>query len=251
MTSPWSRGLALRWLPTPRIYDRRSRLVELLDEDFGVIRFRVMDSGITVVLGAGLEISVNLESMAMHSVRAGDSELETGLMCAIANVMADELHAEPTSLRFAYQHLLAWPDEAASTPGEAFAKAASAVLSPLAGRFDVLDSAILFDGARPNGGTYQVEFGVVEEEQAPLRLGRMIGRGVGLRPTQHDVIMAQSYPTIATFVDSTWPIDLGDDRTIQLSDRLADELVESEHEANQLALGLHEQILGHPEEARR
>jgi hypothetical protein len=242
MPAPRTRTLVLEWLPCPRLYDLRSHVVEVLDQSFDVQRFRVLEHEVGVALADDAEVTVDVHRLAAFSVAGPDGSEDIDRLGAIAEAVTHVLGAQLSEISFAYQHLISW-DNPPMALENAYLTAIAGVLGPtFQETLKVTDMAVLIDGDRSGEGTYQAEFGVVDDRQAPLRLARMAGRMVGHRPTQHDLVMSLEYPPVATFVDSTWTAPLGDHETDGVSSRVRDELHRSNEEASELALALHEQM---------
>ena len=99
---------------------------------------------------------------------------------------------------------------------ENYEEARAAIGRGLLGRFvastGLTDFALLFDGHDKKADVnYQAEFGVVSADEAPLRLGRYLGRISGRRESPligH--LMEQHYSDVSLFCDSTWHPELPD-----------------------------------------
>lgn len=204
---PLSRGLQLRWDPTPRAFDHQSKLIEALDGTVGVDSFRIHNDSVDVITVSGASVKVDVASLTVHSL-AGGKDDDLSVFVHTVEATHEVLATRHRAAALIYQHLEGWSD---SLTYEEACKRASRRLAPaLSRRFD--DFALLADGY-VDGHEYQFEAGVIQAEDAPLRLSRTFGRA----PSGPDAVpfaalggISDVFPPVATFVDSRWEVDPGE-----------------------------------------
>lgn len=239
--SPWTRSLQLAWEPNPRVFDRRSQLIEALASVEPVDQFRMGEGSVQVVLQRGHEVSVDVHALGVsilghRTTSADDAELMVGILSAVNEV----LDFRPREARFWFQFLVPWEGE--SSPGRAFREAATRFISSEVRDWGVHDFALLADGTSQSGRQYQFECGVVEAEDAAPRLARIIGRTTGVTTRQVEELFEMEYPAVSTFVDASWQAHTLPRVRDEIPDWLTSEILESEDEATRLALKIHRRL---------
>ena len=67
---PWTRALHLDWRPNPRAYDRRSEVIEKLEDVAEVDAFRMHEGGVMVTSATGHEVRVNVHGLDVSVLTA-------------------------------------------------------------------------------------------------------------------------------------------------------------------------------------
>lgn len=233
-----SRSVVLAWRPCAGVYDTRSALVELLDERFDVDSFRIDGGHVGVVLAGGREVVADVQGLTVYSIAPAEADAER--MGEIVESVTRLLKAQPLGLVVSLQHIVPWLPEAAHT--DVYENAVGALFGGLAEELHMTDFALLADGRRGSGDKFQFEFGVIDAEEAPLRMARLMGRASGHKPKLHEQILEASYPAVSTFVDSTWETSGGDVNVGDVASWVRVAITEAESEAAELVDRLHSRL---------
>lgn len=205
MGAPWTQSLSVHWRPVLRFYEERIGVLRSL-EDQGILKaFAVGNDQIGArLLDAGHELSVSEGGLSLE-LFGQDVELDTGWEFAMAAVEA----VKPTQIRRAqarFQYIVALerPFDQAVTEG------LERLLSvPALAGASYADFALLLDMAGPDDVTGHMEFGIIRDGEAAVRLGRQIGpmqrhAGPGSRALGEPRWLGTEFPRVALFVDLTW-----------------------------------------------
>lgn len=249
---PLTRALALRWAPCPRLYDSRSRVLEVVEAVCPVKAWNIDEGRVAVSVEADSEIAVSVTGLTVTATNLGGDSVDvfSEVALSLAEGLGDLLSYEVLEARTWFQYLLPWT-EGDELPAVAFASATRRLFPQFADQLGLTDFALLSDGRSTSGRDFQFETGVVQGEEAPLRLARILGRIEGhdvATPATHRRLFHHEYPDLATFVDASWvcatpPTDLG-----ALPRWLAQQVIETESESTALALELHALSTGTPKE---
>jgi len=197
----WSHTVALAWPPSLRFFERRSDLLAQLESQDLVSAFRWSENVIGARLGRGevLEVSSLGAMLITIGPDARPDKARDGLKLAIETV-------EPTDLRLTqalFQFMLPVDREYAL----ARRQSARQLITPLLPQASPEDWSLLVDGrSRLSNAPFQVEFGVIDEREAPDRLSRRVGRmhAHELAPFPEDFFEDHEYPECALFFDWRW-----------------------------------------------
>lgn len=228
-SAPWSATLRLRTLPMPQLYDVRGRLIAELREIAPTERFRVRDDDVSVVFEGPREVFVGGNGITVVSFVDEDDSFRDGVLECMHRLLAPDVH----SFTAGFQHIMGFERLPAGL--REAVESGHALIGDLASRLGLTDYALLVDGVEQvSGREYQVEFGIIDAEEAPMRLARFAGRLSGFRPNVLEGLVTQEYPDVAVFVDSTWPCM--DTVTLQNVAELSSVISILEGAANRLAL---------------
>jgi hypothetical protein len=237
-----TRTASVQWQPRPKFYDLRGALIEALESTFGVQRFRVGEHDFMAALLSGTELQVDATGVGLFCVvdpSALDEQAEQ--LAETVGIIATLLDCQITQTVHAFQHIIAWDVDV--TLDEAYRTAVAALFgAEVRDAHAFTDTAVLMDGTRASGGRFQVEFGVIDQEQAPLRLLRKAGRITAMKPSAPDELMRLQFPPVATFTDSTWFPEFDWQPSGDVSSMVRSSLDGAEREANDLANALHLRI---------
>jgi hypothetical protein len=168
---------------------------------------------------------------------ADDSSLTTTKLIALLAACLDVERVTPS---FEFQHLVEWIG--ADEPIAAFQAATASILDESL-ELGLYDFALLVDGLSSSGWGYHAEFGVIGADDVAQRLSRRAGQMRDFaRP---DAVRQQIesdlpvWPTVATFVDSTWHAGGGSTSGV---DELEDQLSSAAADANRLVNTLHKRV---------
>lgn len=193
--------MAVEWPPSLRFFERRSDLLAQLESQDLVSAFRWSENLIGVRLGRGevLEVSSLGAMLITIGPEARQDKARDALRLAIETL-------EPTDLRLTlalFQFMLPVDREYAA----ARRQSARQLVTPLLPHASLVDWSLLVDGrSRLSNAPFQVEFGVIDEREAPDRLSRQVGRlhGRELAPFPEDFFEDHEYSECALFFDWRW-----------------------------------------------
>ncbi len=195
-----TQGLSLTWRPSLEFYEARVRLLRPL-RDAGVLRqFRLDENSVTARLTRGRRLVIGVTSLLLQSF---NGPLPADTEAHLEHVV-ELLQPRVTSATLLLQHIV--PLHTAATYQDACRAAARGFLGGLAEDTGMSAVAVLVDGrAAVPAVSYQAEFGVINQAEAPGRLARVVGRTSGPAVEDDlDQLIGREYPPLAVFVDSTW-----------------------------------------------
>ncbi|MEV7340503.1 hypothetical protein [Streptomyces sp. NPDC093544] len=203
VTAPWTMILDVRWRPTPRVYDGRTRLLLLLESQKRLRAFKIDDEIVRAVVGKDVEILLSPTHISIaDSTGSGDSEAFN----AVLDAAKEAVDFRATSVSASFQHLV--PFALRGDYEESRISAAKGLFGrSLVDGFTVTDTATLVDGkTEESGSLFKAEFGIVDREEALERLSKKFGR---LRSSEqpdfsHVKFDEREISDAALYVDSTW-----------------------------------------------
>lgn len=195
--------MVVDWPPSVRFFDRRSQLLNALKDQGLVSAFRWSENVIGARLGRAELLEVSSQG-ALVVTMGPDARLETAqkaLMLAIESVGPEHIWLNTVLFQYILPLDTSY-DEARKMTG-------NRVVGNLMPQAVPLDWSLLVDGrsARSAKSLFQVEFGVIDEREAPDRLARRVGRvhSAGLAPFPEDFFdYDYDYPGSALFFDWRW-----------------------------------------------
>lgn len=199
---PWTRSLYLAWVPELRFYERRFAVLRHFADAGYLDAFRNREDRTGAMLGGHrAECEVTATSMALHVDRSADLDM----VQQILGVTLDELQPDVHSVAFFAQFVVPLPGPL--DYDEARQKSANAHLGPVTAAIDLVDYSVLADGRAPGGRQeYQVEYGLLIDEELPDRLTRHYGRGASAPAPSRP--LASRYRGVldgpALFADMRW-----------------------------------------------
>ncbi len=193
--------MTVAWPPSLKFFERRSDLLGQLESQDLVSAFRWSENLIGARLGRGevLEVSSLGAMLITIGPDARQDNARNALKLAIETL-------EPTNLVLAqalFQFMLPVDREYAA----ARRHSARRLVTPLLPHARPDDWSMLVDGrSRVSNAPFQVEFGVIDEREAPDRLSRRVGRmhAHELAPFPEDFFEDHEYPECALFFDWRW-----------------------------------------------
>lgn len=202
----WSRSFTVSWAPCPRVYDEPGALIEALREKVQVVGFQVDRGTVRVTLRGGDEVTISVAGLAYVSTPRPPADLPSPeAVRGLLSEVVERLRPSVDHARFHFQHVFAWPSVAASA--ETACLEAVNRLFPVAPHLGLNDYALLADGTAASGRAFQLETGVIPEEQAIPRLARLIGRSMGPPVEEIDHLFEIEFAPVSTFVDTSWTIE--------------------------------------------
>lgn len=199
-SAPRSAVVDLSWRPCLAFYEHGVEILRHLEDD-GILRqFRVNKDDVDARLADGTYLRVGVVGM---DYIAPLGPLPADESARITGHVVRALKPDDVELVISLAHLegLAWD----LNYDEACRQATAAWLPGLATDAAVHDSAPLVDGvSRRHGLRFQAEFGIVDAEQAPHRLSRMLGNRIDAPTMPLREQAAREVPPLAVFVDSSW-----------------------------------------------
>jgi hypothetical protein len=199
--APWTQSLSLRWLPELSFYERRTELLRQLEAEVLLVAFRFGEQSIGVQLEehAVLDVQSTGLSMRISSPRASLDGPRTALAAVLTDLSPQRVTLSSVTAQFLFP--LDSPSEVAAS------QTANELVAELSPDAQATDWSILLDGQSAKlGATFQVEYGVIGADEAPDRIGRVIGR-VGADPAGQghpDLIDVDAVPGSAFFFDWRW-----------------------------------------------
>lgn len=204
--TPWAQSLQLLWLPSFDYLDNRSTLLRFIRDAGGLRQFALEDGAFIARVGRSRAVRVGIDHMIIEDALGSvdQDEATTSLLSQVVETVRPELMGLDWSFQFLAE-LDGFSDATA-----ACAHAARAIHSPgLAEGLGLTDFAALVDGEVDGLGVYKMEFGIISDEEAPLRLSRVIGRSLTESIDREMVLEANTdrdFPAVAVFVDISWQV---------------------------------------------
>ncbi|MGY1845517.1 hypothetical protein [Modestobacter sp. SYSU DS0875] len=202
---PWSQGLMLQWAPSVDFLEQRFSLLKSLRDAKAVRQFAVGSDSFIVRTSRARALEVGVDHLnfedALGDLQQGDPADE------VLSLVLQAAKPAVTDVQWSFQYLVAL--EGYATVQEACAVAARAVHGELADLLEMVDFAALIDGVVEPLGEYKMEFGVLPDEEAPLRLSRLIGRSITRtidREMGLEVNADRTFPEVGLFVDLAWAV---------------------------------------------
>ncbi len=197
---PWSHTVIVQWPASFGFFDLRGRLLGNLDERGLLTAFRWSDDSVSVRMGRTeiLEMSSDRALLMVVGPEGGLSQARDALAAAIETI--DPSTVVLTEALFQFLLPLDVGNE------EARRVTSHHLLGDLLPQAVLTDWAYLVDGrSHRTRGTFQVEFGVISDEEAPERVARRVGRlwQRGLAPAPQD-LFEEDYPRSSFFFDWSW-----------------------------------------------
>lgn len=204
MSAPWTQVLELSWAPELRFYEQRIFLLRELEARQNLAEFRVLDHRIEARLSEKEALEVGPTGASFVLV-GPEARLE--VVRDVVSLVLKSLDPENVSVSLlAVQFLTTLPDEFE----DARRRSTQYVVGPFLEE-GARDYALLVDGMSATlQAAFQVELGVVDPHEAPLRIGRFIGRlsdtgRVANRELlPRSAFMRDDYPAAAFFSDWNW-----------------------------------------------
>ncbi|MGS2809936.1 hypothetical protein [Nocardia sp. MW-W600-9] len=204
--------LTCRWDRTRyELLDQRSAVLRSIDDAGLLSRFRPLGTtGLRVDFGGWGQAQIDLEGISIYAFTTDETQPAARPSVEhVAVTIAGILGVESISVTAAFQHVVGWEISEPEHEIEELTVRAqlrgSAAMIAGAADLGVTDFALLIDGAVEEGWSYQAEVGVVAEADVRPRLTRSVGRSAAFAPLElTSETPLPTYPTIATFVDSTW-----------------------------------------------
>lgn len=234
-SGPRSTVVDLRWRPCLAFYEHAVEILRHLEDDRLLRQFRVDEHKVEARLADGTHLRIGVVGMAytapLGALPADESARITGhvvhaLKPADVELVIFLAHLERLDWNLTYE--------------EACKQATTAWLPNLSADIGVFDSAPLVDGTSGRHSLrYQAEFGIVDKDQAPYRLSRMLGNrieGPLLPPREQE---ARDLPPLAVFVDSSWFPQDAPEAAEDLTTWVPRVLGEAMEEAQDLTSSLH------------
>lgn len=215
MLAPWTQSVTLRWRPELRFYERRFEILRHLEEQGSMWSFRVSDDLAEArLIDQFQQLSVRQDRASMHLL-SPDADAEVGwdaLRFAIGKVQP----RAPQGMASSFQYLapLELPLAEAVARGNQ-----GRILAPVdAHGVKTGDWAVLVDLTvdDPPGALGQTEFGVLADDEAPARLGRVVGRSAytdraSVSPGLWEDV---EFPSVALFADVTFRLAINSPDTV-------------------------------------
>lgn len=191
----------LGWRPTLRFFELRTTLLRELEKDDNLAAFRWTEGAVGVRLGQGEVLEVGPQGALL--TLAGPAARRDVATSALDRLIA-LLRPEGVIMnQLLVQELL--PVEIRY--GEARRLSAVRLLRDLMPGIVYSDWSVLLDGASSAvGSTFQVEFGIVDDDEAPARLARHVGKmqDRSLVPLPEDMWYYEEIPACGLFADWRW-----------------------------------------------
>lgn len=205
MATPWTQSLSLRWRPALSFYATRIAILEELDNAKVLRAFRVGDEQIDARILAGHELSVSQNGLSLE-VFGPDADVDE-VWAYVDQAVRKVAPAQMGGAATQFQHIapIDMPYDAA------IAAATASYLPPLAN--EIVDWAVIVNlpgglGNMPANRGPSVEFGIINEGEARMRLSR-VGSRTTSRMQQSQLPGSRwestTFPAVALFADSTWP----------------------------------------------
>lgn len=230
----------MRWEPCPRIYDAPGAMIERLQEIHPLEGFKVSGNGtVTLALDGGDEVVTSVTGLTYVSAPhppwdPGESRVDAeALIGGVVSILQPSIE----ELRLYFQHLVSWVEDDME-PAAACRQSVRRLIPP-AGVLGLHDYALLADGTSPSGRTFQVETGVIGEEDAIPRLARIVSRSDGPPTEALEALFAVQFARVSTFVDTTWVINAAPSLT-DVAAWVAEEMGVCAMESAQLAVRIHQ-----------
>lgn len=235
---PWSETVVLAWRPNLAFFERRSDFLRELEKAHTLAAFRWREDSIDIRLGARETLTVTPRGAvfglvgvsARREVAAAVAGLTLRLLRPEAVILDQVLVQELVPVDIAY--------------AEARRFSAMRLLRDLMPGVVYTDWSVLLDGVSSDfGAPFQVEFGVVNDDEVPSRLARLAGHMHGPDAVPDDVWADENLPACALFADWRWlprrSVGAEDSEAELVS--LWDKLV---GEAGRITLSLSEELVG-------
>jgi hypothetical protein len=199
---PWTQYLELSWAPELHFFEVRTELLREFEASECLTAFRWADN----LIGARLDGTTVLEMQpfglrVLLAAANGDRSVAEAAVARALGKVGPKIISVDLAV-FQFLGGLSGPyDQARRT-------SASSVLGRLGSSAGVTDWAVLLDGTSERiEAAYQVEFGVLDDVEAPSRLtkqrGRMATSGA-FPPVPSDFWRLDEVPPVALFMDWSW-----------------------------------------------
>jgi hypothetical protein len=225
---PWSQAIEVNWQPCLDYFERHVQLLRHLKDQRILRQFRVSTDEFEARLTDGRTLTVGVAGLKV--IEPGGAFSDPGGLKLLAGVL-DSLRPKVTAARtwMVFVGALDWPLEKAA----AFELAARAFCGNLAAEMGMSDISVLADGTADDiDMTYQIEFGVVDATEIPMRASRRYGNRINA-PTSPELPPGREYPNLAIFADSIWakttpPVGVDDlaDWVLKMSGQATDRAAE-------------------------
>ncbi len=195
----WTQAVRVQWRPELRFFEERTQLLrELADLDL-LRAFQWRDQTIGARLGhyEVIEVGSTGALISLTSPKASPDRLHQALKVTLRRVDAKDVTAGYTTL----QYLLPL-----TTDGRTVQRASAEVFVPeVAPEGRGMDWAMLLDGSSVALGTaFQVEYGVLRNDEMAYRLSGRAARQPAAVDTQGHAIDFDDLPDSAAFFDWRW-----------------------------------------------
>jgi hypothetical protein len=236
--TPWSHGIELRWRPCLAFYEQRFVVLQLLEQRRLIRQFKVDEDAVHVRFRGSANMTLSVVDLRLDDARG---MLDQALVQSVYEIVLAQLSPEARALVLRFQHIV--PLDWDLGHQDARGRASQAVFGTMASDLRVTDFAVLIDGrARQEEAVYQAEFGVISQEEAPLRLSRLAGRmGEGTHP-EIEAAVTRQYPPLAVFIDSRWDYSGSRQHHAQATSWAWSLSTTLSEEAAELAASVHRQI---------
>lgn len=234
--NPWTETVHLLWPPELTFYEVRLTILRTLADQKLLIAYRATEQEeVGALVGDGedeLVVTPSSLSLTVSSVHRDRRSVYAALVAVLSNV-------RPSVAEMMFQFQFVEPIETERSSTDMASVATRNLLSDLGTNVGGTDFALLMDGYF--GSPYQVEFGIVGDNEIPDRISRAVGRmrpdKEGPRPKAWE---EREVPSVAFFADLKWldwPIPNGGvtsegvlqawDECIHISSDLVHKLVQS------------------------
>ena len=211
----WAQEARLLWRPELRFYEKRTELLRRFEQADCLKAFRWTDQSISAMLDAhaDMEISSRSATLRVMSPRTVLSDVRRSLESVIDTLKPTEVTLNRLRLAVLIPLDRDFLETAAST---------GAIIEPaLAPEARPADWSVLLDGhSVTTGFSFQVEYGVIRQEEAIPRLARRYARISPEQPMPSPELLDDAdLPDCALFLDWSWDVrnPLDDDVPASLS----------------------------------
>lgn len=199
MQGPATQSFRLRWRPELRFYEQRVPILRGLEGESLLEGFKMGEDAIAAQLSGLRWLSIWASGLTLNVLT--EREDVSDLWPVVEEVCAALAPLQLSHARVSYQHMLELP----FTLDEAIARGQGRLFHGLSTSEIVLgDWALLSDiyAAGPPASQGMIEFGIVNREEAPRRLQRMVGRGPGMLHIGEREWEPEAFKDVSLYADS-------------------------------------------------
>jgi hypothetical protein len=244
---PWSQTLRVVWKPELRFFETRTDLLRTFEEETGLPAFRWTDGliGARLGLSEAIEIQSSGARLVVTTPDGDTSVAEAALGHAFEAIKPENVRILGADFQF-----LMPLDENYDTARRG---SAALLLGGLMPGENVLDWSALLDGLFEEAGMrYQVEFGILNNQEAPARIVRNMTRldlSEDVLPMPPDFWHFEDLPEVALFMDWMWT-PRGTQGTNEGADDVVTRWKSLAAESDRVAMKVHERLQQHAQGKR-